>query len=60
MVLLDLDGSLTSHVNGSVVATMGILPPSSCTQSAEMSVGVVNGSICDGDVRFHRLVFDLL
>lgn len=54
-VILDLDGSLTGHVNGSVVPTNANLPPQHCIVSAQDSYGPHNGSVCDSNVKFRRL-----
>lgn len=57
-VILDLDGSLTGYVNGSVVPTNANLPPQHCTASPPDSHGPHNGSVCDSTVKFRRFAFN--
>ena len=48
-------------IGGRVVPTMNILPPGSCAITPNFSVNAqVPGSLCEPDVRFHRLMNILL
>lgn len=57
-VIVDLDGSLTGYVNGSIVPSNANLPPQHCTASAQDSYGNHNGSVCDSTIKFRRFAFN--
>ena len=55
----DLDGTLTGHVNGTVIPTSAYLDPSKCTAYPEGSFGKANASLCH-DMRFARVFMNKL
>ncbi|CAL8298854.1 unnamed protein product [Lota lota] len=55
--LVDLDGSLTGHVNQKVVPMSDLLDPALCRQSPEWSVEFP-GAVCDAGVDFHRVALN--
>ena len=57
-VIVDLDGSLTGYVNGSIVPSNGNLPPQHCSSSPPDSFGPHNGSVCNSNVKFRRFAFN--
>ena len=57
-LILDLDGSSTGHVNGSIVPQNANLPPDKCVHSSQDSHGSHPGWICDSNVTFRRFAFN--
>lgn len=53
----DLDGTLTGHVNGTILPTSGYLDPSKCQPYPAGDFGSVNASLCQ-DMRFARMYFN--
>ena len=50
----DLDGTLTEHVNGSILPTSAYLDPQKCSDYPAGNFGLVNASICK-NMRFARI-----